>query len=468
MTGLSSIDLTELSKRWNRLQIFCILALFYALDAIVRLFIDGIRFVAQPGQMGDQDWVGHVVSIFALVLAAYVARTTWTNSATFTSLALKRLRRAFLAIGIWAAIFCVVAMFVLSTPIVRAERSIFVFILINHAVILGGSIWSVYSISALLNGRLTDDLSLRSIMQMVTEHSRDAPPEARWHIRVDRPVGLIWFVVGCTLFLLGAGVYSYALDRWMNPSGTGSGAPASLLRLIDSLTLGIEIIGALCIIKGRSYFLPRAEAVLAMDKRPPILYLRSFLDEKPKYLSFDWGGLRIDRSLEMKISKYFQVFGPLVAIGSPRDKVPKLGALRLMRSDEEWQTEVTGLMVASRWLVASVGVSSWIKWELSEIVSRGHLSKTVFLLPATQRDERIKALVDSLPMEHNRALSQLPLTTPVLACVATLGNVTVLTCDSPSSNAQFVATIVGHHLVVRAEEGGLLTGDSSRVASGAK
>ena len=102
----------------------------------------------------------------------------------------------------------------------------------------------------------------------------------------------------------------------------------------------VQIVGVVGIFKGRSYFLPTAEAVLAVDRRSPILYLRSFLDEKPDIARYSGDLSHFDRSYEMKLSRYFSVFGPFVAIGSPKDKLPKLGALRLMRSEEEWQNEV--------------------------------------------------------------------------------------------------------------------------------
>ena len=232
----------------------------------------------------------------------------------------------------------------------------------------------------------------------------------------------------------------------------GAGDPTQL----QKLTTAIEVAGAWCILKGRTFFTPKAEAVLAVDKRPPVLYLRSFRDEKPDSVKLEGMGLYIDRSLEMKLAKYFRPFGPFVAIGSQQDSQPKLGAIRLMRSDDEWQIEIKNLMSRSANIVTAVGISQWIKWEINEIVTRNYVNKTIFMFPVTiyqgwrlkrkrkaEQDLRLKIFREAL---GTNLADQLKDGEFALSCVVMDNNVCVVVSKVPSSNAQVLALIVGHCL----------------------
>src|SRR5690606_29679255 len=101
----------------------------------------------------------------------------------------------------------------------------------------------------------------------------------------------------------------------------------------------------------KQYFQVSADSLLGKDKRPPILFLRSFSDD-PKVnaaagITHEGLAQLIDFSVETRLANHFMDFGPFIAIGSPKETVPQIGAARVKLSDEEWQAAVTNWMETS-------------------------------------------------------------------------------------------------------------------------
>ena len=162
----------------------------------------------------------------------------------------------------------------------------------------------------------------------------------------------------------------------------------------------------------------------------------------------------------MKLARYFLPFGPFLAIGSPRDALPKLGAMRLIRSDDEWQGEVMTLMEKAQLILASVGSSEWIKWELAESLRRGFEDKSLFIFPVTIRSVwRLKRKRAAQQTERINTLRALygPTEQPnydilkpnefLLAQVTTSAQTILLTSRLPGSNSQLLSVVVGHYLL---------------------
>jgi hypothetical protein len=83
----------------------------------------------------------------------------------------------------------------------------------------------------------------------------------------------------------------------------------------------VNILAFFLIVRARHYFQVSADSLLAVDKRPPILFLRSFTDvERQRYLYTTVALL--DFSLETRLSNHFYHFGPFIAVGSPKDTIP--------------------------------------------------------------------------------------------------------------------------------------------------
>src|SRR5262249_41107579 len=133
----------------------------------------------------------------------------------------------------------------------------------------------------------------------------------------------------------------------------------------------VGLLGCFLLITARRYFQVSADSLLAVDKRKPILFLRSFADdEQVKFGDSDtsssyglpdrlpdvnstqdsnldrpedplavaarssrpigWKASKtlLDFSLETRLSNHFTYFGPFIAVGSPKEPVPQIGAAR--------------------------------------------------------------------------------------------------------------------------------------------
>ncbi len=463
MISQIKIDITKLSKRWDFLQRMTILVMFGALHVIAAIFVD----LAKYATIGNKDYgdAGSVVlAAVSFVIAVYVLRTTWICSAAIDEASLTRLRRMYRRL-MWAyltlvAFFALMVLVASQDPSEEATKSIpvaLMLIVVLFAMIVI-FIFCLRQIKVFLSGNVKDcGISLSALHESAKNSLSPAPAEANWIVRLDQPTGFVWVAGGAILILIGAGIYDYyvstAFDRIANdPAGK---APAHF----DRIGMLIEVLGAYCIYRGRSFFLPRAEAILAIDKRSPILYLRSFLDDKPNMSEMMGGGQFFDRSTEMKLSKYFNLFGQFVAIGSPQDKVPRLGAMRLLRSDDEWQGEVVSLMGNSKAIVACVGTTGWIKWELAEINNRNFTGKTLFLFPVTiqfgfwlaskrlrQQAQRIDVLKQILPQELQPQETKLNKKELLLAYVVRQNATVMVTSKRVTSNAQFLSAIIAHYI----------------------
>jgi hypothetical protein len=161
----------------------------------------------------------------------------------------------------------------------------------------------------------------------------------------------------------------------------------SAFGLIISGVLGIVVsfVAFYALFRAKQYFQVSADSLLAADRRKPILFLRSFSDD-PKVeaaagISHQGLAQLIDFSVETRLANHFMAFGPFVAVGAPKDKVPQIGAARKRLSDDEWQQAVAKWMEQSSAIVMYAGTTHWIGWELARIIEGGYATKLILLFP---------------------------------------------------------------------------------------
>lgn len=127
---------------------------------------------------------------------------------------------------------------------------------------------------------------------------------------------------------------------------------------------------------------------ISLDKRPPILFLRSFTDDQvslqsarvPRYLRVMDPGLATHRFEELLVVNMSRV-GPVIAIGSPSDVRPPIGAAREYLGHDEWQRQVLYFMAQARAIVVSLSATQGLAWELDQIKVGGYTEKTLFIVP---------------------------------------------------------------------------------------
>ncbi len=117
---------------------------------------------------------------------------------------------------------------------------------------------------------------------------------------------------------------------------------------------------------------PSAQYALQKDHRTPILLLRSFVDDAARN-----GTDRFEESIAPWLSRY----GPLVAIGDPKDILPDLGAYRDYVADEHWQERARAYIKSAAVIVMIPGKTRWIQRELLQILDGDYLHKTAFVFP---------------------------------------------------------------------------------------
>lgn len=454
--GVDCYDVSKVAGTWNHLQTLCVAVTFVALHAAASLGIDVVKFAANEPAIAKINWADVSVMGLLFLLASYVGRATWTHSATASLASLNSLRLAHRIVLYTCSIICGLG---IGMAIALNGKNEALEISAWAAVLLSvlGVVYALWMLGVIRRILKADPFGLEiefaSMLKAMERFHAPEPPAAKWHVRIDRPAGFLWFALGIGVFIAGAAILDYAWTSLWDKK-------TDLFRGLSQAGAAMEALGAWCIFKGRTYFVPTGEAVLAIDKRPPVLYLRSFSDEKGEHISYRAGGLTADRSLEMKLSKYFRPFAPFLAIGSPRDKLPKLGAIRLERSDSDWQREVGSLMGSARWIVASVGTSNWIKWEVAEVMGRGYGRKALFLFPSTvtsfwrphakrkaQEQERLSALMAAVSADKRLPADAVPAKTLLLAAVLQDQKWTLITCKAATANAYLLATALSHFLL---------------------
>lgn len=110
--------------------------------------------------------------------------------------------------------------------------------------------------------------------------------------------------------------------------------------------------------RSKRYFVLSAQDVLAEDTRPPVIYLRSFKDDRGSSVNTMknrfplwrllhpfklWAsGLNVfdTRTEEEILAEVLHQIGPVVGIGRPGEKLPLLGAARVYVGDDHWQQTV--------------------------------------------------------------------------------------------------------------------------------
>jgi hypothetical protein len=146
------------------------------------------------------------------------------------------------------------------------------------------------------------------------------------------------------------------------------------------------------------------------DARAPIIFLRAFDqdDARLKARSGDafarWpAGVGRPRTLDEILLEHGSPYGPVIAIGDPRDPTPPLGAARVFvqGEGEEWQGVVRGLVGASKAVVMCPNHGEGVQWELDLIAQAGGRLQVIFLAsPELDREATLalfKRLVPNMP-----------------------------------------------------------------------
>lgn len=137
-----------------------------------------------------------------------------------------------------------------------------------------------------------------------------------------------------------------------------------------------------------------AATVRAQDTRPWLLYLRSFADDDVRVFahgsprrSFFERVLRRRERLEGVLAWHLWRFGPVIGVGQPSERLPRLGSARVYLSDIEWQEQMAERIAAARAIVVVLGRTEGLAWELETIERLGAGDRTIIVVPPLDRRE---------------------------------------------------------------------------------
>lgn len=70
---------------------------------------------------------------------------------------------------------------------------------------------------------------------------------------------------------------------------------------------------------------------------------------------------------EESLARFFETYGPVIAVGRPGEKLATAGAARMYLSDDEWQAAVREELKRSQSVVLQPGLSTGVHWELEQV-----------------------------------------------------------------------------------------------------
>jgi hypothetical protein len=132
---------------------------------------------------------------------------------------------------------------------------------------------------------------------------------------------------------------------------------------------------------GRRLKLKPAGKVLSEDQRPPVLYLRSFKDDKITSRLLRESTPLVPFTEEEYLVAVLNEFGPCIAIGQPGERLPDLGAARMYVADDQWRDRVGELLVSSKLVVLRAGQTSNFLWEVEQSIKNVNPLKIIILIP---------------------------------------------------------------------------------------
>jgi hypothetical protein len=213
----------------------------------------------------------------------------------------------------------------------------------------------------------------------------------------------------------------------------------------------------------RSFFQPSAEALLANDKRPAVLLLRSFKDKE--IVNYRRGDASfVDYSLEARIAEHFYKTGPFITVGSIQGGEIAIGAARAKFSDAEWQPKVLDWIDSAALIIVMAGATTWIQWELKQVVQRGHTKKLILSFPQfkksmfsndpgtmTARMEGVISAFQGTPWEPQLLqMSQLLLAEHIRGVIFEAnGRLTAVTAWSRNRNTYHLGILISHFLLTK-------------------
>jgi len=343
---------------------------------------------------------------------------------------------------------------------------VFLFALIPAFLMSAGAVGGLVSVLLLRTVWIaTFEVSLMELLRDLSSRSRLEAVGVTKIKRVNVSYGTVLAVLGMIFVVVPHFVPLPLALTWYDQSLLGR-------LLVRSLQLSPPL-GYFLLIRARRYFQFSADSLLSIDKRKPILFLRSFADDgRMNFWRPDKSLL--DFSLEARLSNHFAGFGPFIAIGSPKDPVPQIGAARAILSDDAWQAKVLAWMSEASAVTMYSGKSQWVTWELAKLVDKERVAKLILMIPEVKGwRSAIRSKDIAARMEHVRdafgntkwrgALAALQNSQDVRAMLfRSDGSLVVIKSRPRNRDSYHLAALIAHYILLK-ETSAMLVGINEAV-----
>jgi hypothetical protein len=221
----------------------------------------------------------------------------------------------------------------------------------------------------------------------------------------DRMLVTVMLIVASTMIVLGlAAVLSFGVYHTQPPGAavqnlSGHGTTTVQNLAMGLLGTGLSLLALGAIMFGVARWLSSVDArrLMLRDPRPPVLYLRSFGDDKLRLWTATFGRpslierftpRRFDRFEEVLV-RYLSRYGPVIVVNPPGTRLAPLGAARETIDSADWST-VAAWMAQSALIVFGAPpdqVSRGLEWELRTVAEHGHWDKTLVVVPPVPAEQ---------------------------------------------------------------------------------
>jgi len=189
-------------------------------------------------------------------------------------------------------------------------------------------------------------------------------------------------------------------------SGLGTITVQDLATGLAEAGLGLLVLGAVIFLVARRLGSADARRLMLRDPRPPVLYLRSFTDDRLRLWTATLGRPSlVERFTPRRFGRFEEVlvrhlsrYGPVIAVNPPGTRLAPLRAARETIEPANWQSAVAGWMAHSAlivFLAPPSRVTQGLPWELRTVAEHGQLDKALVVVPpvpAEQLQARWRAL----------------------------------------------------------------------------
>ncbi|MDF2822263.1 MAG: hypothetical protein K0R15_2711 [Clostridiales bacterium] len=163
------------------------------------------------------------------------------------------------------------------------------------------------------------------------------------------------------------------LQNMLNLMGVGYNITYPIFNFVQYIGYTVTFIGILLLIffTIANYYYsraiqPHAAEILDKDKRKPIFILRPFKSDNKKIFPIHYNKethFDIESLLVSELVKY----GPVVAIGKPKEALQPKGASRLY-ADDSWKDKVELLVNLSSVVILIIDFTPGVKWEIHKVL----------------------------------------------------------------------------------------------------